>query len=91
MNLTQSQRILMSEIIGEWIKIAFDVSPVDKEKAEAAINLTYQVAEESYPQQIVWFDNPLEAVIWMLDNLDELNSSEYFSIVPYSMTKHDAK
>ena len=39
-SLTKEQEALMSVIRDEWIKIAFDTSPVDKEEAEAAINLT---------------------------------------------------
>jgi hypothetical protein len=36
---------LMSAIRDEWIKVAFDTSPINKEKAEVVINLW---GEEEY-------------------------------------------
>ncbi len=80
--LTAEQETLMSVIRDEWIKIAFDTSPVNQEKAEAAINLTYKIAQGSQPKKIVWFDNPLDAAIWILENLHELNKPKYFSVIP---------
>lgn len=77
--LTAEQEQLMSVIRDEWIKVAFDTSPVDKEKAEAAINLAYEVEEEKRPKRIIWFDNPLDAVSWMLDNLSEIRGSSHVS------------
>ena len=92
-SLNPEQEALMSVIRDEWIKIAFDTSPVDKEKAEAAINLTYETEEEDKPKQIIWFDNPVDAVIWMLDNLDELfpviNSIRYISCIPLTVHWED--
>ena len=54
--LTPEQELLMSAIIEEWVKVPFDTS--FDEKAEAAINLTYESAGENKPKKIVWFNNP---------------------------------
>ena len=70
--LTSEQESLMSIIRDEWIEVLFDTSPVDKEKAKVAINLTYESIEENKPNEIVWFNNPLNGVIWMMDNLEYL-------------------
>ena len=84
-SLTKEHEELLSIIRDEWIKIAFDTS-LNKEKAEAAINLTYELEEEDKPKQIIWFNNPLDAVVWMLDNNKELfpviDSNRYVSIIP---------
>lgn len=50
--LTPEQELLMSAIIKEWLKVPFDTS-FDKNKAEAAINLTYESAGENIPKKIV--------------------------------------
>ena len=88
-SLNKEQEKLMSVIRDEWIKIAFDTSPVDKDKAEAAINLTYELEEEDKPKQIIWFDNPLDAVVWMLDNLEELyavkDQTKYTSAISHRL------
>lgn len=83
-NLTPEQESLMSAIIEEWVKVPFDTS-LDKDKAEAAINLTYESAGENKPKKIIWFDNPLEAVIWMIDNLNYLEHPKYFSAVSFEL------
>ena len=72
--LTPEQEALIPIIRDEWIKIALDTSPISKERAEAAIKLTYQGYEP--PQEILWFDNPLSAVIWIASNQKKLG--EYF-------------
>ena len=96
--LTPQQELLMSSIIEEWRKVPFDTSPINKEQAESAINLTYQSREEDKPKEIVWFDNPSDAVIWMMDNLDyleqleEVPSAHYaggFSTVSHTITWTD--
>jgi hypothetical protein len=87
--LTAEQESLMSVIRDEWIKVAFDTSPINKKKAEAAIDLTYESMEENKPQQIVWFDNPLDAVIWMIENLNKLENSKHFSRVSHQITWED--
>lgn len=71
-SLTSEQESLIFVIRDEWIKVPFDTSPVNKQKAETAINLTYESMKENKPEKIVWFDNPLDAVIWMIDNLEYL-------------------
>ena len=38
-SLTLEQESLMSAIRDEWIQVPFHTSPINKEKAEAAINL----------------------------------------------------
>lgn len=84
-SLNKEQEELMSVIRDEWIKIALDTSPVDKEKAEAAINLTYEIEEEDKPKQIIWFDNPVDAAVWIMSNIDKLfplkGSTRYASII----------
>lgn len=83
--LTSEQELLMSVIRDEWLKVPFDTSPVNKQKAEAAINLTYESSEESKPKEIIWFDNPLDAVIWMIENLNVLEHPKYFSAVSFDL------
>ena len=72
--LTSKQKALIPIIRDEWIKIALDTSPTDKQKAEAAIYLTYEGYKP--PQEIFWFDNPLAAVIWIASNRKHLG--DYF-------------
>lgn len=70
-----------------------------KKKAEAAINLTYESMEEGKPKEIVWFDNPLDAAIWIIDNLNYLEQlkdvpdTNYktgtFSVVSHQITWED--
>ena len=60
--LTPEHVALMPIIRDEWLKIALDTSPTDKQKAEAAIYLAYECVGIKPPQQILWFDNPLAAV-----------------------------
>ncbi|WP_339376433.1 DUF6745 domain-containing protein [Calothrix sp. NIES-2098] len=43
-----------------------DTSPTDKQQAEAAICLAYECVGLKPPQKIMWFDNPLAAVSWMV-------------------------
>ncbi|VEP11524.1 hypothetical protein H1P_1080011 [Hyella patelloides LEGE 07179] len=98
-SLTYEQELLMSVIRDEWIKVPFDTSPVNKKKAEAAINLTYESMEEGKPKEIVWFDNPLDAAIWIIDNLNYLEQlkdvpdTNYktgtFSVVSHQITWED--
>lgn len=64
--LTPEQEALIPIIREEWIKIALDTSPINKQKAEAAINLTYEGYKP--PKEILWFDNPLSAVVWIAGN-----------------------
>ncbi|MEM9509515.1 MAG: hypothetical protein AAGA16_17835, partial [Cyanobacteria bacterium P01_E01_bin.35] len=78
-HLTPEQESLMSMIRDEWIKVAFDTSPVNKKEAEAGINLTYESMDETKPAKIIWFGNPLDAVIWMIDNLKYLENPKHFS------------
>jgi hypothetical protein len=66
--LTPEQQALIPIIRDEWIKIALDTSPTDKQKAESAIRLAYVNLGFKPPQQILWFDNPLAAVNWMVAN-----------------------
>ena len=97
--LTAEQELLMSVIRDEWIKVPFDTSLVNKEKAEAAINVTYESLEETKPKEIIWFNNPLDAVLWMIDNLDYLYQFKYvpnahyrtgrFSVVSHQITWED--
>ncbi|WP_449420134.1 DUF6745 domain-containing protein [Phormidium nigroviride] len=58
--LTPEQLALIPIIRDEWIKIALDTTPIDKQKAEAAICLAYECAELEPPKEILWFDNPLD-------------------------------
>ncbi|MDZ8049842.1 MAG: hypothetical protein RMX68_033540 [Aulosira sp. ZfuVER01] len=70
--LTPEQEALMPIIRDEWLKIALDTSPTDKQQAEAAICLAYECVGIKPPQQILWFDNPPQAATWIVNNLDEL-------------------
>ncbi len=72
--LTPELEVFITIIRDEWIKIAFDTSPTDKQKAEKAIYLTYEAYQA--PKEILWFDNPLTAVIWIVSNRKRLG--EYF-------------
>ncbi|OUL24529.1 hypothetical protein BV378_19310, partial [Nostoc sp. RF31YmG] len=72
--LTPEQEVLMPIIRDEWLKIALDTSPTDKQKAEAAICLAYECAGLKPPQQILWFDNPLIAATWIVSHRDQLGS-----------------
>jgi len=58
--LTPEQLALIPIIRDEWIRICLDTTPIDKQKAEAAIRLAYECAELEPPQQILWFDNPVD-------------------------------
>ena len=63
--LTPEQTALIQIIRDAWIKIALDTSPTDKQKAEEAIALVYKISRWKPPQQILWFDNPLDAITWI--------------------------
>lgn len=82
--LTSEQRLLMSKIRDGWIEVVFDTQPVDREKAEVAIRLAYELEEEELPKTIIWFDNPLDAVIWMFDHLEELYPGVNLPNIGYS-------
>ena len=81
--LTSEQEALIAIIRDEWIKIALDTSPTDKERAEAAINLTYEGYE---PPEIFWFDNPLAAVTWIVSNRERLGDFFQSNFVPDVIT-----
>ena len=78
--LTTEQKALIPIIRDEWIKIAFDTSPIDKQKTEGAICLTYKGYKP--PQEIFWFDNPLAAVIWIVSNRKHLGEFFQLNFVP---------
>ncbi|HLO50163.1 MAG TPA: hypothetical protein VK211_17245 [Kamptonema sp.] len=64
--LTPEQLALIPIIRDEWIRIALDTTPIDKQKAEAAICLAYECAELEPPKEILWFDNPVDAAIYVI-------------------------
>ncbi|MDF0555227.1 DUF6745 domain-containing protein [Kamptonema sp. UHCC 0994] len=64
--LTPEQIALIPIIRDEWIPIYLDTTPIDKQKAEAAIRLAYECAEVEPPKQILWFDNPLDAANYII-------------------------
>ncbi|BAY86608.1 hypothetical protein NIES267_61180 [Calothrix parasitica NIES-267] len=78
--LTPEQEALIPIIRDEWIKIALDTSPTNKQKAEAAIKLAYQGCKP--PKEILWFDNPLSAVIWIASNRKSLGDFFQSNFVP---------
>ncbi|MGD1910189.1 MAG: DUF6745 domain-containing protein [Rivularia sp. (in: cyanobacteria)] len=82
--LTASQKALIPKIRDEWIKIALDTSPTDKQKAEAAIYLTYEGYQQ--PKEILWFDNPLIAVKWIIYNRKYLGDFFQSNFVPDVIT-----
>ncbi len=63
--LTPEQEALIPIVRDEWIRIGLDTTPTDKQKAEEAIALAYQCAGLTPPRQILWFNNPLEAVTYI--------------------------
>lgn len=71
--LTAEQKALIPIICDEWIKIALDTSPTDKEKVVEAIDLAYSCLGLKPPQKILFFNNPLDAVKWMVNNKDKLD------------------
>ncbi|MDB9514428.1 hypothetical protein PN499_24825 [Kamptonema animale CS-326] len=64
--LTTQEIALIPIIRDGWIPIYLDTTPIDKQKAEAAICLAYECAEVEPPQQILWFDNPLDATNYVI-------------------------
>jgi hypothetical protein len=81
--LTPEQQALIPIIRDEWIKIALDTSPTDKQKAESAIRLAYSSCGLKQPHQILWFDNPLDAVNSIVANqyTEAEDFSDFFSIL----------
>lgn len=77
--LTPEQEALLPIIRDEWIKIALDTSPTDKQKAEEAIHLAYVYSGFKPPRQILWFDHPLAAVNWIVGNRYIYNLQDEFS------------
>ena len=60
--LTPEQQALIPIIRDEWIRIGLDTTPINPQKAEDAIALAYKCARLKPPQQILWFNNPVEAL-----------------------------
>ncbi|MEO0839132.1 MAG: DUF6745 domain-containing protein [Cyanobacteria bacterium J06643_5] len=85
--LTPEQEALIPIIRDEWIKIALDTSPTDKLKAEAAIYLTYEGYGYQLPQ-IIWFDNPLSAVIWIVSNRNKLGEYSQLNFDPDTVSPY---
>lgn len=56
--LTPEQEADIPSHVEEWKKIAFSTSPIDQEKAKAAINLLYECADLPPPNEIKFFDGP---------------------------------
>lgn len=52
--LTLEQEALIQKIRDEWLQIALDTSPSDKQKAEEAINFVYECGGLKPP--LVWYD-----------------------------------
>lgn len=69
-SLTPEQEALILVVKAKWRRIALDSSPTDREKAEIAINKLYKSADLRSPQKIEWFDNPLDACLWLGEKLD---------------------
>ncbi|GAA6621266.1 DUF6745 domain-containing protein [Scytonema sp. NUACC26] len=81
--LSHEQQALMSIIQNEWIRIALDTSPTDKQQAETAIVLAYESAELEPPQHIIWFDNPLVAVSWIVLNKNFVGRFFYYPVLKF--------
>lgn len=79
--LTPEQQALIPIIRDEWIKICLDTSPTDKEKAEASVRLAYECAGLTPPSQILWFNNPLEAFIYIVSQEKTLGKSAYDALL----------
>lgn len=71
--LTSEQENLIQVIKDKWKKIALNNSPTDKNKAEAAIIKLYQSADLRPPQKIEWFDNLIDACLWLGEKSETLN------------------
>ena len=79
--LTPEQLALIPIIRDEWIRIYLDTTPIDKQKAEAAIRLAYECVELEPPKQILWFDNPLDATNYVISTYAVRNDSgHYYSL-----------
>ena len=63
--LTPEQEALIPVVKDKWRKIALDNSSTDQEKSEAVINKLYRNANLKLPQKVIWFDNPVDACLWL--------------------------
>jgi hypothetical protein len=63
--LTPEKEALIPIIRDEWIRIGLDTTPIDPQKAKDAIALAYKSARLKPPQQILWFNNPLQALTYI--------------------------
>lgn len=69
-SLAPEQEALIPVVKEKWRRIALDSSPTDREKAEKAINKLYKSAELRPPRKIEWFDNPIDACLWLGEKSD---------------------
>jgi hypothetical protein len=61
-SLTKEQEAKMAEYRDAWIKIGLAVGKPNKRKVRAAINKAYAAAGLKNPADIIYFDNPIDAV-----------------------------
>jgi hypothetical protein len=73
--LTPEQEALIPSIREQWIGIGLDTTPINKQKAEDAIALAYKCARLKPPQQILWFNNPVEALTYITSKPDLIKDS----------------
>ena len=57
--LTPEQTAAMPRVRDEWIAIGLDTSPMDEERARAAVRLMYQCGGIQPPEEIRFFDGPM--------------------------------
>ena len=62
----------MTVVKDEWKDIILDISPTNKYESEIAINNLYKTANLE-PPDIVWFDNPIDACLWLGEQSDIIN------------------
>ena len=73
--LTPEQEALIPSIREQWIGIGLDTTPINKHKAEDAIALAYKCARLKPPQQILWFNNPVEALTYIASKPELIQDS----------------
>lgn len=56
--LTDAQKEQLSVYRDKWIKIGLSTDPANREEAEKAIKLSYQLAGLKEPEKIIWSESP---------------------------------
>jgi hypothetical protein len=62
-SLTPEQEALMEVVRNEWIAVGLSTLPIDRKKAEDAIDLAYKCANQKLAKQKVWVRSPMAGAI----------------------------